>query len=135
MRRSIRLGSRLLSIGCLLFTWVALAPRAEPYANAQGVRQCHASDLDGIWGRTTAATGGQLWGSVVLSNLSEEACELTGIPVVEVLDAEGTPLAVTIRPCGPSSSPGPYGCELESAVDLDSGGRLLTDTRLPTGQA
>src|SRR5438105_6256056 len=69
------------------------ATPTPPVAIPAGTSSCRASDLDAVWLRASAATGGNVDTPILIRNRGSRSCSLEGYPDVTVLDSAGRSLA------------------------------------------
>jgi hypothetical protein len=104
----------------------ALTPAAQ-------LRPCVATDLQAATGRAGAATGGQLYNSIVFSNHSSTPCRLDGTPRLQLITASGSTLALP-----QSDGPTPWAPNAPGVVMMDAGAPAPAPTagqENPAGQA
>lgn len=77
-----------------------LAPTPTPTMIPAGTAFCRATDLVPVFGGIGALTGGQLSASVLLGNRTGVACQLQGLPGIQLFDASGHQIQVTAVPQG-----------------------------------
>jgi hypothetical protein len=113
------------------FWQVANSLQALP--GAAQLRPCLAADLRAATGKGSAATGGQLYNSIVLSNHSSTPCRLDGTPRLQLLTTSGRSLALPQTDMATLWAPNGSG-----AVVMDAGAPAPVPTAgqlNPTGQA
>jgi Protein of unknown function (DUF4232) len=100
---------------------------------AAQLRPCLASDLAAATGRAGAATGGQLYNSILFSNHSITACRLDGTPRLQLITVSGSTL-----PLPQSNGPTPWAPNAPDIAVMDPGAPAPAPTagqENPTGQA
>jgi hypothetical protein len=110
-----------------------MANSLQVVAGAAQLRPCLSSDLRAAAGRASAATGGQLYNSIVFSNHSSSPCRLDGTPRLQLITASGSTLALP-----QSNGPTPWAPNAPGVVVMDAGAPVPAPTagqENPTGQA
>lgn len=123
----------LLSDGLTESEFWQMANSLRPLTAAAQLRPCLASDLLAATGRASAATGGQLYNSIVFSNHSSTPCRLDGTPRLQLVTASGSTLALP-----QSNGPTPWAPNAPGVVVMDAGAPVPAPTagqENPTGQA
>jgi hypothetical protein len=84
----------LLTAGLNETEFWQIANSLHMLSGAAQLRPCLASDLRAAIGKGSAATGGQLYNSIVFSNHSSTDCRLDGTPHLQLVTASGGALAL-----------------------------------------
>jgi hypothetical protein len=73
-----------------------LMPTPSPTPIPPGTQGCRADQLKAVFSGSGAATGGQLTGSIVFGNRTGVPCVLNGVPGVQLFDAHGKQIPLTV---------------------------------------
>ena len=82
--------------------WIAtkpasmLLPTPTPAPIPPGTQACQVTGIKAVLAGTNAATGGQLTATIVFGNRTGVACVLEGLPAIQLFDAHGRQIPLTV---------------------------------------